>query len=216
MKKEQTADKHRVYNLVILDESGSMESIREFIISGFNELVGNIKGVAEQFPDQEHLVSLVTFNSLGIKEQFYNQTLDHIQPMNEEMYHPDAMTPLHDAIGINTLKLKYDIENTSDHHVLVTILTDGLENHSKEFHGRQIKRLIDELSTKNWTFTYIGTDHDIKAESDKIGITAGNTLEFRKSRAGVREVFAKERTARMNFNTKIKLKEDTSSNYYIE
>ena len=57
----------KVYNLIILDESGSMESIKTEIISAFNEIVQNIKGLEEKFPGQEHFVSFVTFNSLGIK-----------------------------------------------------------------------------------------------------------------------------------------------------
>ena len=48
--------KHQVHNLIILDESGSMESIKSTIISGFNELVQSIKGIQEQFPEQEQLL----------------------------------------------------------------------------------------------------------------------------------------------------------------
>ena len=59
--------KHKVYNLIILDESGSMESIRKTIINGFNEVVQTIKGIAIEFPEQEHYVTMITFNSLGIK-----------------------------------------------------------------------------------------------------------------------------------------------------
>ena len=40
--------KHQVHNLIILDESGSMSSIKETIIRGFNELVQTIKGIEKQ------------------------------------------------------------------------------------------------------------------------------------------------------------------------
>jgi nucleoside-triphosphatase THEP1 len=40
--------KHKIYNLIILDESGSMESIKKTIINGFNEVVQTIKSVALQ------------------------------------------------------------------------------------------------------------------------------------------------------------------------
>ena len=59
--------KHQVHNLIILDESGSMESIKSSIIQGFNEIVQTIKGIEKEFPEQEHFISLVTFNGLGQK-----------------------------------------------------------------------------------------------------------------------------------------------------
>ena len=57
--------KHQVHNLIILDESGSMESIKPTIINGFNELVQSIKGIQKQFPEQEHFISIITFNGFG-------------------------------------------------------------------------------------------------------------------------------------------------------
>ena len=53
---------HQVHNLIILDESGSMYSIKKQIISGFNEVVQTVKGVEQQYPEQEHFNSFVTFN----------------------------------------------------------------------------------------------------------------------------------------------------------
>jgi hypothetical protein len=41
------SNKHQVHNLIILDESGSMESIKEATIQGFNEIVQTIKGVQQ-------------------------------------------------------------------------------------------------------------------------------------------------------------------------
>ena len=62
-----------VHNLIILDESGSMEAIKRATIIGFNEVVQTIKGVEKRFPEQEHFVSLVTFNGLGIKTKLFNR-----------------------------------------------------------------------------------------------------------------------------------------------
>ena len=64
-------NKHQVHNLIILDESGSMNSIKPLIINGFNSLVKSINEVEEQFPEQEHLISMVTFNSFSNKLQHF-------------------------------------------------------------------------------------------------------------------------------------------------
>ena len=65
--------KHKVYNLIILDESGSMVRIKKDTIEGFNEIVQTIKGIEQKFPEQEHWISMVTFNGLGIKTMLFNR-----------------------------------------------------------------------------------------------------------------------------------------------
>ncbi|EJF08512.1 VWA domain-containing protein, partial [Pontibacter sp. BAB1700] len=152
-------NKKKVYNLIVLDESGSMESIKQSTISGFNEVVQTIKGAKDNHPEQEHFISLVTFNSDGIKTKLYNVPVSELEEINSKLYQPNAMTPLFDAIGISTTRLHNDLSEETDTHVLVTILTDGLENASKEYTAAQIKQMIDKLQSKGWTFTYIGANH---------------------------------------------------------
>lgn len=59
--------KTQVHNLIILDESGSMNSIKKLIISGFNEVVQTVKGIAQEYPEQEHYISFISFSSLKLK-----------------------------------------------------------------------------------------------------------------------------------------------------
>jgi len=204
--------KHQVHNLIILDESGSMASIKKPIISAFNELVQTIKGVEQQFPEQEHFISFVTFNGLEHKILHHAEPVIKLKELNTKKYMPDADTPLFDSMGFSILKLKALVEKVKNHNVLVTILTDGEENASVEFKGKDIKKLVDELKTKNWTFTYIGTDHDIKSFADSISVE--NTMYFDKSEAGVGVMMHKERAARMSFSRKIRDKESTSAGFY--
>lgn len=184
----------KVFNLIILDESGSMESVKSLIISGFNELVQTIKNLKKDFPDQEHFVSLVTFNGMGIKTIMDNISAYYLGQINESVYKPNSMTPLFDAIGDSVNKLKQITKRQDNCNVLVTILTDGLENASKEYSGKDIKKLIDNLRNRGWTFTYIGTDHDIDKVADSISIN--NKLSFKKSEEGIREMFAFESKSR--------------------
>ncbi|MGI8849788.1 MAG: VWA domain-containing protein [Pyrinomonadaceae bacterium] len=121
-----------VHNLIILDESGSMEVIKNATITGFNEVVQTIKGVEKQFPEEEQFVSLVTFNGLEIKTNLFNKRVKNLKEIDEEIFQPDSLTPLYDAIGFSVNKLRKEIESQKDCHVLVTILTDGEENDSRE------------------------------------------------------------------------------------
>jgi len=204
--------KHQVHNLIILDESGSMESIKKTIIQGFNEIVQTVKGIEKEFPEQEHFISLVTFNGLGHKILHFIDPVSKLESIDEKRYRPDASTPLYDAMGFSFTKLRQVVENLTDCNVLVTILTDGEENASKEYTGIAIKKLIEELKLNRWTFTYIGADHDVEKFAASISIT--NTMTFQKNEADMKVMFAKEKSSRQYYSQNIREKKDTSNDYY--
>ena len=206
--------KHQVHNLIILDESGSMSVIKSTIIQGFNELVQTIHGIEKQFPEQEHFVSFLTFNSLGKRLLHFMEPAGRLKQIDDKSYNPDASTPLYDAMGFGINKLKLALDGQSDYNVLVTILTDGEENASIEFSGNDIKKLVEELKQNNWTFTYIGTDHDVEKIAFSLSIT--NTMVFEKNDDDIKSMFAKDQSARYNYSKKIRSKEDTSANYFEE
>jgi hypothetical protein len=202
----------KIYNLMILDESGSMDSIKKATIQGFNEVVQNIKGIQLKFPEQQHYISLVTFNGLGIKTILDKQPVTGLNLLDENSYKPDSMTPLYDAIGTSVLKLKNDISGVNNATVLVTIITDGMENDSGEFKGPQIKQLIENQQAAGWTFTYIGANQNVEYEAAHISIS--NTLTFFSHDEGVKEMFEKENQARQRFSQKIRNKEEKSNGFY--
>lgn len=206
--------KHQVFNLIILDESGSMSSIKSATIEGFNEVVQTVKGVQEQYPEQAHFISLVTFNGLGIKTLLYNEPVEKLNQLDANQYRPNASTPLFDAMGNSLNRLKYELVERSNYNVLVTIITDGEENASKEFNGKTVKKLVSELKNKNWTFTYIGANHDVEKFADSISIN--NTLSFQASISGMKKMFSREKKARMNYIAKVSRNEETADNYFEE
>lgn len=207
--------KDQVHNLIILDESGSMMSIKNFIISGFNELVQTIKGIEQEYPDQEHFISFITFNGLGSN---HNKILHFIDPVsklreiNDGAYQPNGSTPLYDAIGFAVNKLDQVVSKLPACNVLVTIMTDGEENASREFSGPAINALIKEKKEKGWTFTYIGADHDIESAAGRIAVN--NTMTFTKSVKGVEEMFRKERASRAAYSKRIHDKEKGDFDFY--
>ena len=83
-----------VYNLLILDESGSMDVVRQTTVSGFNELVQTVQGLAREFPEKKQVVTLTTFNGLGINEKLFMQEASALHQLTLADYKPDSMTPL--------------------------------------------------------------------------------------------------------------------------
>lgn len=204
--------KHKVFNLIILDESGSMEPIQDTIISGFNEVVQTVKGVAEKFPDQEHFISLITFNGLGIKTLLDNENVTKLDMIDGAKYHPDASTPLFDAMGKGIGQLRRVTNTHSNYNVLVTILTDGEENASVEYSGQTIKKMVEELKLQQWTFTYIGANHDV--ESFAASISINNTMRFEANETDMKRMFQNENIARTRYSSNVRSGMNVSADSY--
>lgn len=184
--------KQRVFSLIILDESGSMSSIEKQAIDGVNETVQTIRAAQKKHPEQEHIVSLVAFNSDAIKTIYDRVEAECVEELTDKQYIPSCCTPLYDAMGnaINTLRKSVADEDA----VLVTIITDGYENASSEYNGPAIKKLVETMKSKGWLFTYIGANQDVEAVASTISIT--NTLCFTANEEGTSAMFARERQAR--------------------
>ena len=204
--------KHQVHNLIILDESGSMSSIKSVIINGFNELVQSVKGIEKQFPDQEHLISMVSFNDLNNKILHFVDPINKLKSINDSTYNPASLTPLFDAMGFSISKLKHYLEGKENYSVLVTILTDGEENASIEYTSLAIKNLVKELKNQNWTFTYIGTDHDVEKMAARMNIH--NTMSFDKNDLDIKRMFTKESKSRVKYSLNISKGKLDTTDYY--
>lgn len=191
----------QVYNLLILDESGSMVSIKQQAMNGFNETVQTIRAAQKKHEDQQHFISLVVFNSDGIKTVFDKTEVDKVVELTDEMYRPNCGTPLYDAMGVALAKLHYSLEETVDCKVLVTIITDGEENASMEYNENTIKKMVEELKAAGWIFTYIGANQDAKKVAATISVT--NVMSFESTPCGTQKMFAKESTSRMRWFDKL-------------
>lgn len=202
----------KIYNLIILDESGSMEIIKKATITGFNEVVQNIKNIEKQFPEQKHFITFVTFNGNGIKTKLDKMPVVQLDLIDENTYQPDSMTPLYDALGLSILKLRHDLAGEKNARVLVTVLTDGEENASEEFTGSQIKKMIEEQKVKGWTFTYIGANHDVEKAAISISIT--NTMKFEPDEESMKEMFIKENKSRVQYSQRIRDKQEKGEGFY--
>ena len=204
--------KRTVHNLVILDESGSMEAIKTATIKGFNEVVQTIKGIERQFPEQEHVITLVTFNGLGIKTKLFNKKVKTLEEIDEAAYQPDSLTPLYDAVGFSIGKVRREVDSKKECSVLVTILTDGEENDSKEFSGAEIKKLIKELKKQGWTFTYIGANHDVEKVAFSLSITS--SMKFEANEADVKRAFDDDKDSRIAYCLALREDKDVQKDYF--
>ena len=183
--------KTRIFNLIIIDESGSMQSIKTAAIDSVNETIQTIRSAQKKHEEQEHYVSLVTFND-DVKTVYECVAVDEVKELTAETYQPACCTALYDAMGISLNALRKKV--AEDDKVLVTVVTDGYENASKEYSGKAIKALVDELKTKGWVFAYIGANQDVEAVAATISIT--NVMKFEATPLGTAAMGARVASAR--------------------
>ena len=194
----ETAKKTPIYNLVILDKSGSMEAIHTEAINGYNETLGSIRATQLKFMDtQEHFVSLAAFCDCGV-DMIYDMTpIKDAEKLTKEKYDPCCSTPLFDAIGKTVKELKRKTADIEGAAFLVTIITDGYENASKEWNSKSVGKLIDSCKEEGWMFSFIGAGEDVVKVASKISIT--NTMVWENTSEGTEVMFSTENKARMRF-----------------
>ena len=198
------AGKAHIYNLIIVDESGSMSHLRAATLSGINETIGTIRSAQKEYEEtQEHLLTLVTFDSDTNRPDV--RTLIDCQPITEvdefKNYMPNGCTPLYDAMGQSLTRLREKIKGDADASAVVTVLTDGLENASREWRADALRHLIEQLKEEGWSFSYMGSAHNVKEVTDLLSIE--NVVEFSHDDRGAGSTWGRERSSRRAYYQKM-------------
>jgi uncharacterized protein YegL len=168
------AKKAKVKNvriLFVLDRSGSMSSIKEETIGGFNAFIAEQKSIPGKA-----LLSLVQFDNQYLVVHD-NVPLQDVPDLDGKTFVPRGMTALYDAIGITINH--YKEEKVPKTKTILAILTDGGENSSKEYSHAMAQGMIEAVQNElGWDVLFIGANIDAKAVGGSLGIKASNTASF--------------------------------------
>ena len=200
----------RIYNLIILDESGSMGDIRQQALTGVNETIQTIRAAQQENPDDHQMLSFVTFDQGPRKRPdvrliIDNEKIENVEDVKPEQYDPQGMTPLYDAMGKAITALEELVKDGD--HVLVTVVTDGYENASRYYTAGMIKELVDTFTAKGWVFTYIGANQNSAEEALHLGIKSA--MDFEASRGGSEIMFRRMRSSNMKYYKKVRESKET-------
>lgn len=178
---------------LVVDRSGSMAQVREDAEGGVNAF---IKQQAEE--PGEAWLTLVQFDT---DYQFLHNGVP-IGDVPAYQLHPRGMTALLDAVGraINETGERLAAMNEPDRPGLVVfvVMTDGLENSSKEFSKAQIKQMIEQQQHDyNWHFTFLGANQDAFAEAGGMGMHVSGTANCAQDKVAAAYAASARKVSRM-------------------
>jgi Mg-chelatase subunit ChlD len=167
----------------ILDRSGSMESIRQAAIDGFNTFLRD-----QQAAPGQNRLSLVFFDT-QLETRLDSIPVAEAVALDVETYVPRGSTALLDAIGdtVDRLGARFAALPPADRpeHVTVAILTDGEENSSTRYTWQDVAQRIKHQTEKySWEFLFLGAGEDAIATAAKMHIHAANASRFVADDAG--------------------------------
>jgi len=164
---------------VVLDRSGSMESIRKDTIGGFNSFLGEQKKVPGKC-----LFTMAQFDT-EYETLCRNIPLEDAQPLTHETFVPRGGTALFDAIcrTLNTVEQDLsELEKTASkpQKIYFIIITDGDENSSKEVISRDkvFQMISDKRKDAAWEFIFLAANQDSITVGRSYGIAAGSSMSF--------------------------------------
>lgn len=172
----------------ILDKSGSMAGLESDTIGGFNSMLAKQK----EEPG-EVIVTTVLFNDCY--ELLHDRTnIKGVRPISEKEYFVGGNTALLDAVGKTINKIsnaqKHICEEQRANKVLFVIITDGMENSSREFDYGKIKEMIEtQKKVHDWEFLFLGANIDAVSVAAKIGIRANRAANYHADGYGTRQNF---------------------------
>jgi Mg-chelatase subunit ChlD len=159
-RKEGEGEANPTHIVLIVDESGSMDQVRQRTLSSINEYLN------DQKREKGEAMYTITKFSTSVSWLRTQQQISDYKEVTMQDYVPGGMTALYDAIGQVITKYRGD----ENYEYLVVIITDGEENSSKEYSQFAINEMIRKQRTKNWEFVFMGANQDSWAEGGKIGI----------------------------------------------
>ena len=172
---------------VVLDASGSMASIEGDTKGSFNTFIK-----AQREAGGRTVFDLYQFSD-SVKRIVEHVDLSSFSDDLMAKYHCSGCTALNDAVctAIDTLgrELAEMKEEERPENVIFAIITDGMENASREFSSEDVrKRIREQTETYNWDFQFLAANQDAFASGSRLGIDMDKCASFVADRKGVREM----------------------------
>lgn len=170
----------------VLDRSGSMGAIRSDAVGGFNAFLDDQKSL----PGEARFTLVLFDHDYDLVHDATD--IQGVPHLDENTYSPRGTTALLDAIGrtIDDVgkRLSETPEDERPSRVIVSILTDGLENASRDYDNGRISEMISHQQEKyGWEFIFLAANQDAMATARSMSIRRENTISYEATPDGIRE-----------------------------
>lgn len=171
----------------ILDRSGSMDPLAEDTIGGYNSLLKKQK----ELPGKA-MVTTVLFDDQY--EVLHNgEDLNKVEPLTSATYYARGCTALLDAVGRTLMDVDAKYKGLADFmkpsKTMVVIITDGMENSSREYTYEKVKKMISARREIGWEFVFLGANIDAEAVAENIGIDRNRAARYSANGKAVRRSY---------------------------
>lgn len=160
---------------IVLDRSGSMSGSQSITIEALNTYLTELK----KEKGINGSITLSTFDSVSIDIPISRVSIERLDSFPESILQPRGGTPLFDAIGLAIHDLE-NISGSTDENKVLVIVTDGLENASKEYTFDNISSKIKEKEDAGWLIIYLGADHDAFTQSNSLNFDRERSMRYSK------------------------------------
>ena len=191
----------------ILDRSGSMSGLEDDTIGGFNSMLEKQKKEAG-----DAIITTVLFD---YKYELLHDRINikGISSITDKEYYVRGSTALLDAIGMTINKIVNVQRQTSKENqaknVIFVIITDGMENSSREYSYDQIKTMIEhEKNNYNWEFIFLGANIDAIETAERFGINKDRAANFHADSEGTQLNYKVVSETLSNFRASRPISED--------
>lgn len=184
---------------LVRDHSASMAGIVDAARRDYNDNIDAIKEASVK-EGIDTILNVIAFEDINnIKREVVNSSINGVKPLGHYSA-PGHDTPLFDSVG-ELVEIMGKVPDVNDPGVsfLVMVTTDGVDNSSRRFDGRDIAQLIKKLqNTDRWTFTF-RVPYNQKTSLVRLGIPAENIREWEQTERGFQEATLGTRTAISSF-----------------
>lgn len=177
-----------VHLYVLLDRSGSMQSIHAETVAGFNAFLAG-----QQINGADARLTLVQFDNQDLADTLIDDLpIRQVRPLRGRDFRPRGATPLLDATAQLVARAKDQGEKTdaSAENIVMVTITDGLENASQEFSRADVRNLIAEREAAGWTFVFLSAGLDAYSEARSFGYADGSVQSWTADGEGAGLAFA--------------------------
>lgn len=162
---------------LVIDRSGSMQCIANDVVGSVKQFIGNQK----QNPGKASLTVVQFDHCYEVIHDFEDlQTIDGDK--FTKGYNPRGSTALLDAIGRTTLAMKQKLDSMppadQPKRVVIAVITDGLENASREFSLEKVKELIKQHEALGWSFMFLGATLDAVQVAESMGFSNSKSAVY--------------------------------------